>query len=374
MQFPPVDVVMPARNAAATVALSIRSVLAQSAPDLRLFVVDDGSTDATPAIVATLAAQDGRVTLIRQPRGGIAAALNAGIAAGRAPFVARLDADDISHPDRHARQLGHLLDHPDTVGLSGAHQEIDEAGHPTGHIHDPRLAPAPDPCWLPAREPALTQPFFMAPRAALAAVGGYRAFPVAEDSDLYWRLMTVGRLDVMPHILGSYRLHAGSISGASARHGRRLALWSQLAALSAQRRRAGLADLALPLEAEAARDPSEAPLAVQVAQLARQMRLDRNETVWLTQAVAAKLVELAGYRPFELDDRDCRYIAAALAGPRAVAEPANASTLRRYRAATAARLFRLGRWPDAIALARGLWPEMLARAAANRLYWTKRPS
>lgn len=155
MQFPPVDVVMPARNAAATVAQAIRSVLAQSAPDLRLYVVDDGSDDATPAIIAGLAATDVRVTLIRQPRGGIAAAMNAGIAAGRAPFVARLDADDISHPDRHARQLGHLLDNPDTVGLSGAHEEIDEAGQPTGRVHDPSTALAPAPCWLPAREPAL---------------------------------------------------------------------------------------------------------------------------------------------------------------------------------------------------------------------------
>lgn len=373
MQFPPVDVVMPARNAAATVGQAIRSVLAQSAPDLRLFVVDDGSTDATARIVAALAAQDGRVTLIRQPRGGISAAMNTGIAAGRALFVARLDADDISHPDRHARQLGHLLDHPDTVGLSGAHEEIDEAGQPTGHVHDPCGAAAPDPFWLPAREPALTQPFFMAPRAALVAVGGYRPFPVAEDTDLYWRLSGIGALDVMPQILGSYRLHAGSVSGASVRHGRRLAIWSQLAALSAQRRRAGQADLALPLD-DAGRDPSDAPLAVQVAQLARQLRLARDETVWLTQAVAAKLVELAGYRPFELDERDCRFIAAALAGRRAVAEPANALTLRRYRAATAARLLRLGRLPDAMAMARGLWPEMLARAAANRLYWTKRPS
>lgn len=200
----------------------------------------------------------------------------------------------------------------------------------------------------------------MARRAALLAVGGYRPFPVAEDTDLYWRMMAVGRLDAMPYILGSYRLHSASVSGASVRHGRRLAIWSQLAARSEQRRQAG-------------RDPSDAPLAVQVAQLVRRCGLDRAEATWLARAVAAKLVELAGYRPFELDAFDCRFIARSLGGRRPVAEAANASDLRHYRAATAARLLRLGRWPDALTLAKGLWPETLARAAANRLYWTKRP-
>ena len=212
----------------------------------------------------------------------------------------------------------------------------------------------------------------MARRAALLAVGGYRPFPVAEDTDLYWRMMAVGRLDAMPYILGSYRLHSASVSGASVRHGRRLAIWSQLAALSEQRRQAGRPDPDLPVDA-AGRDPSDAPLAVQVAQLVRRCGLDRAESTWLAQAVAAKLVELAGYRPFELDAFDCRFIARSLGGRRPVAEAANASDLRHYRAATAAWLLRLGRWPDALTLAKGLWPETLARAAANRLYWTKRP-
>lgn len=371
MQFPPVDVVIPARNAAPTIGAAIRSVLDQSAPDLRVIVVDDGSSDDTPRIVAALAATDARVTLIRQRQAGIAAAMNAGIAAGNAPFVARLDADDLSDPDRHARQLGHLLDNPDTVGMSGAHREIALDGSPTGHVNDPTTTPAPDPRWLPAREPALTQPFFMASRAAIEAVGGYRNFPVSEDTDLYWRLSRIGRLDTVCDILGSYRFHAGSVSGASVQHGRRLAIWSQLAALSAQRRQAGRPDITLP-PWEAGDAPPDDPLFLQVVRLTRVCGLDRDESVWLAQAVAAKMVELAGYRPFELELSDCRFVAKALASARQGAAPSNASDLRRHRAATAARLLRGGRLPDALALARGLWPEMLARAAANRLYWTKR--
>ncbi|MEY4983238.1 MAG: hypothetical protein RIR62_1504 [Pseudomonadota bacterium] len=371
MQFPPVDVVIPARNAAATLGAAIRSVLAQSAPDLRVIVVDDGSSDDTPRIAAALAARDGRVTLIRQPQGGIAAAMNAGIDAGTAPFVARLEADDLSHPDRHAHQLGHLLDHPDTVGLSGAQREIALDGSPTGHVNNPAKAPPPDPFWLPAREPALTQPFFMTSRAALRAVGGYRAFPVAEDTDLYWRLAALGRLDNLPDILGSYRFHAGSVSGASVRHGRRLAIWSQLAALSAQRRQAGQPDITLP-RWRAGDAPPDDPVAAQLPVLVRRCGLSRAEGAWLATAVAAKLVELAGYRPFELDLSDCRFIARALTAAAPRFAPANASDLRRHRAATAARLLRGGRLSEALALGKSLWPEMLARAAANRLYWTKR--
>lgn len=372
MQFPPVDVVIPARNAARTLGAAIRSVLAQSASDLRVFVVDDGSTDTTPEIVAAIAATDPRVALIRQPPSGIAAAMNAGIAAGRAPFVARLDADDLSAPDRHAHQLAYLLDNPDTVGLSGAHREIGADGRPTGHMNDPTLTPPPDPAWLPAREPALIQPFFMTTRTALAAVGGYRPLPVSEDTDLYWRLTEIGRLHALTQIMGDYRLHAGSISGASIRHGRRLAIFSQLTALSARRRRSARPDLVFRPE-EARAEPSPDPLDVQLDRTVRHLGLDAAEAAWLAQAVAAKMVELAGYRPFELEISDCRFVASALTGRTPAAAAANRSDLRRHRAATAARLLRLGRLPDALALARGLWPEMLARAAANRLYWTKRP-
>lgn len=368
--LPPVDVVIPAYNAAATVGEALRSVLAQSAPDLRVLVIDDGSTDGTAAIVRDIAAQDARVTCVSRPNGGIVAALNAGLALARAPFVARLDADDLSAPDRHALQLAHFAAHPDCVAVSGAHREIDAEGRPTGRFGRPGPTGGADPSSAPAREPQLTQPFFMARRAALEAVGGYRPLTVSEDSDLYWRLAALGRLDNLEAVLGSYRMHAASISSASVANGRLMAVSSQLAALSARRRGAGRPDVVFDAAASAAwRRESE--LAGLVARVVADLGLDPAEADWLRVAAAGKLMELAGYRPYEIEPQDCAFIAEAL-GRAPDLPPGNRAELEKMRAATAARLLRQGRARDARRLAPPrLWPQVLLRAGSNRLYWTK---
>lgn len=371
MQFPPCDVVIPARNAAATLPAALASVLAQSAPDLRVIVVDDGSRDDTAAVVRRVAATDPRVTLLRRTGGGIAAAMNAGLAAGDAPFVARLDADDLSAPDRHARQLAHLVSHPGTVAVSGAHHEIRANDTPTGRIHRPPLRSLTDPARAPAAEHALTQPFLMVRRAAITAIGGYRPFPVSEDSDLYWRLAGLGHLDSLPEVMGHYRLHRHSVSSASIVNGRLMAVCSQLAALSARRRAAGQADIVLPPLPHWREAVMLAPM---LSRAAAETGVTAAEMPWLRAATAGKLMELAGYRPYDIEDADCRFIARALDRDTRRLSPANRDDLGRMRAATAARLVRDGRWRAAALLATaGLWPQTLLRAATGRLYWTKHP-
>ncbi len=105
---------MPARNAAATLPAAVASIRAQTWTDWELIVVDDGSTDDTAQILAALAREDPRLVLIQQPHAGIVAALNAGLARARGRFIARMDADDVSHPDRLAEQMGFLERHPET--------------------------------------------------------------------------------------------------------------------------------------------------------------------------------------------------------------------------------------------------------------------
>lgn len=364
-----VDVIIPAHDAAATIVAAVESCLAQSEPTLRVIVVDDGSRDDTAARVTAI--DDPRITLIRQSNAGIAAAMNAGIRLGNAPFVARLDADDIAAPERHRLQLAHFRHHPDVIALSGAHREMAGDGRDTGHVHRPAETPLADPDWLPAREPDLTQPFAMFRRPALEAEGLYRPYPVSEDTDLYWRLAERGRLANLPDILGRYRMHAASISGASIQNGRRMAICSQLAALSARRRAAGLPDIALsPPVLHLLRGPIR--LADSLAGLCDLLYLTAAETDWLLAAVAAKLIELAGYRPYELDPDDCAFVGACLHPYRLRGLSCDAADLGRRRAATAARLLRLGRPRDAATVAGHSWPQGLIRAATGRLYWTKR--
>src|ERR1700675_3887238 len=99
---PAVSVVMCVRDGAPWVREAVESVLAQTAPDLELIVIDDGSTDATPAVLASI--RDPRLSVERQPPAGLTRALNRALSLARAPLLARLDADDLAVPDRVARQ------------------------------------------------------------------------------------------------------------------------------------------------------------------------------------------------------------------------------------------------------------------------------
>jgi glycosyltransferase involved in cell wall biosynthesis len=116
-QPPDVTVVIPAYNAQAMIDETLRSVRAQSHANLEILVVDDGSTDATPDIIARHARQDRRIRLIRQDNAGVAAARNAGAAEARGEFLAPVDADDLWHPRKIERQLALFDEGPADLGL-----------------------------------------------------------------------------------------------------------------------------------------------------------------------------------------------------------------------------------------------------------------
>jgi hypothetical protein len=100
-----VSVVIPAYNAASTLAETLDSVRGQTWRALEIIVVDDGSTDATAEIAGAHAAEDPRLRILSLENGGVARARNAGIAASRGAFVAPVDADDLWHPEKIARQM-----------------------------------------------------------------------------------------------------------------------------------------------------------------------------------------------------------------------------------------------------------------------------
>jgi glycosyltransferase involved in cell wall biosynthesis len=107
-----VSVIIPAYNSAATVAACVESCLAQRHDDFEVVVVDDGSRDATPDVLARFGE---RIRFIRQPNGGIAAARNAGVRAARGDYIAWMDNDDLMHPDRLRLQEAVLEAHPDVM-------------------------------------------------------------------------------------------------------------------------------------------------------------------------------------------------------------------------------------------------------------------
>ena len=125
---PRISVVLPVRNGAAFLEQALESVLSQTLRELELIVVDDGSTDRTPEILARAAVRDRRVRLLSGGSSGVVPALNEGCAAAAAPFIARLDADDVALPERLEQQVAVLDAHPEVGLVGGAYFAIDAAG------------------------------------------------------------------------------------------------------------------------------------------------------------------------------------------------------------------------------------------------------
>lgn len=115
---PRISVVLPCFNCEATLPAALDSLLAQTLGDFEILACDDGSQDATAAILSDYARRDARVRPLSLPHGGIVAALNAGLEQARGRYVARMDADDLCLPERFAVQA-RLLDADPSLGLAG---------------------------------------------------------------------------------------------------------------------------------------------------------------------------------------------------------------------------------------------------------------
>jgi cellulose synthase/poly-beta-1,6-N-acetylglucosamine synthase-like glycosyltransferase len=201
---------MPVRDAAATVRAAAVSILRQTERDLALVCVDDGSTDGTAEILERLAARDRRVRVVRGPGEGIARALNRGLAACDAELVARMDADDVAHPERLALQRGALAAEPSLAAV-GSRVRLFPGGIVRAGMR--RYA-----AWLNGLttpdelrrdlfvEAPLVHPATTIRRDALSAAGGWRDGDFPEDYDLWLRLAASGgRLASVPRTLLAWR-------------------------------------------------------------------------------------------------------------------------------------------------------------------------
>lgn len=342
-----IDVLVPAYNAEKTIADAVLSMQRQTLADIRIHVVNDGSTDATGAILQELARSDLRIVIHTKANGGIVDALNLGLAHCTAEFVARHDADDLADPTRLEVQIAYLRGHPDTVAVGSAVRHVDGEGKNLGTVGRIGSTEHADPRSIPAREPYLIHPFLMVRREAIVRVGGYRHVHHAEDADLYWRLREVGKLHNLDAVLGSYRIHDQSISGASIVNGRIQAVCSQLAALSQQRRERGAADLAFD-KASLAQLKAAGSIEAMVGLAGAS--LDPQERRWFEEAVSAKLLELAAYRPYELEARDCVFIGQVAARGVGHLPSANRADQIKRLSGSAARLAAKGRIADAFSM------------------------
>jgi glycosyltransferase involved in cell wall biosynthesis len=216
MGTPRLSVLLPARDAGATLAVALRSVQRQRETDFECVVVDDGSRDATRAVADGFAAADPRFRVIAGPREGLVRALNRGLAACRGELVARMDADDWMHRDRLALQAGALSGDPSLAGV-GCHVRIfPRAGLTEGlRAYERWLRSIRDPERVRRDafvECPIAHPTLVVRRATLAGLG-FRDCGWPEDYDLVLRLLACGaRLGVVPRRLLGWRDGPGRLS------------------------------------------------------------------------------------------------------------------------------------------------------------------
>lgn len=214
---------MPAFDAERTLGSALRSIQRQSEPDWECIVVDDGSRDSTLRIAERFASEDPRVRVVPIAHAGIVPALQAGLAACRAPLVARFDADDLMSRRRLELQRRALDEAPEVVGV-GCHVRL----FPRVALRDGRLKYER---WLGSiRTPSdvvreafvecpIAHPTLMMRRSVFLELG-YRDAGWPEDYDLVLRLLEAGRqLAVLPQRLLHWRDGASRLSRTSSTYG-----------------------------------------------------------------------------------------------------------------------------------------------------------
>jgi glycosyltransferase involved in cell wall biosynthesis len=191
---------MPVRDVEPYVDQAISSILGQSFGDFEFVIRDDGSRDGTRDILRGWSARDARIRLFESEASlGPAGSANWVVKQARAPIVARMDGDDIAHPDRLRLQMRALGDHPEACLVGSLWEGIDARGR--------RVRPRDR--WTlanPGPFPPFPHGSIMFRREAFDRVGGYRLeAEFWEDLDLYERLSEVGSLMVLPAALYQHR-------------------------------------------------------------------------------------------------------------------------------------------------------------------------
>jgi glycosyltransferase involved in cell wall biosynthesis len=188
-----ISVLMPVYNVEAYLAEALASIQSQTFSDLEIVLVDDGSTDATLRIAKKFAHEDARIKIVRTPRNlGLPMALNFGLPFCAAPFIARMDGDDVALPDRLEKQFQFIEQNPEISLVGCATSAIDEFGKPISGLGVSRK---------PITQEAICKTMLLAPPCShiwLArhelydALSGYRDITAAEDYDFLLRAISAG--------------------------------------------------------------------------------------------------------------------------------------------------------------------------------------
>jgi glycosyltransferase involved in cell wall biosynthesis len=221
--MPEVSVLLPCYNAAETLNTALTSLTRQTMADFEIIVVDDGSTDGSPALLEAWRQREPRLRCIHQPHAGIIPALNTGLDACQAQLIARMDTDDRAHPERLARQYAFLEANRD-IAVAGCLVEA----FPVGQVREGFQIYI---SWLNSLvtdddirreifvESPLVHPSVMFRKDWVIRAGGYQERGWAEDYDLWLRLYLAGaRFGKVPESLLDWREHPDRLTRTDGRY------------------------------------------------------------------------------------------------------------------------------------------------------------
>ena len=206
--MPLVSVVMPVYNGEKFVAEARESILAQTFADFEFLIVDDGSQDNSAEIIRAYQERDDRIRFFQHERNlGVASARNSGIALASGEYIAAMDCDDISLPERLQKQVDYMQTHPE-IGLVGNSVLIVDRDMKTLSVRDLPLHHSLIVLNLFFRGASLIHGSVMTRRDVMTSVGAYNsASRAVDDTDLYVRLGERTRFANLPERLFLYRRH-----------------------------------------------------------------------------------------------------------------------------------------------------------------------
>lgn len=209
---PKVSVLCAVHNGLPWLPAAVESILRQTFTDFEFIIVDDASDDGTAAYLANLT--DPRVRLIRQEENqGLTISLLSGLAQARGSFIARQDADDLSLPDRFRQQVAHLDAYPETLLISGRHQEFIGESPPLNEASSSELPSEEISFAALLTKNMLCHSSVMFRREILADGLTYRtAFSRSQDYDLWLRIALTGRIVKLGDLVCLYRRRPEAIS------------------------------------------------------------------------------------------------------------------------------------------------------------------
>jgi glycosyltransferase involved in cell wall biosynthesis len=211
------SVLLPFHNAAETLGAAVASITAQSHTLWELLLIDNASTDESPSVAHRWAECDPRIRVLHEPRIGIAHALNAGLLHAQGNYIARMDADDTSHPERIAKQVAYLDAHPEIGVLGTATHFVSNVPEHRGmqtFVHWQNTLLTPHDHYVKRFVDApVAHPTVMFRRELVEQRGGYDTGPLPEDHELWLRWMDAGvRFAKLPEELLTWNDHAARLS------------------------------------------------------------------------------------------------------------------------------------------------------------------